>query len=182
MQILRDVTVVTAPTAEIVTLTEAKNYLRVDYSEDDVLIQDLIDTARIRLEQYASIAMSPRTLKAVAYVDEFIELPYAPINTITKVEYLNGSDWVEMTAGDYIILGDTTKKIVMKSISHNEFRFTYTCGYTTTPESIKTALLKMVSDLYEYRESSVEASRPNANLTTAYELIKPFKRLSLIHI
>jgi uncharacterized phiE125 gp8 family phage protein len=179
MQILRDVTVVTAPTAEIITLTEAKNYLRVDYSEDDVLIQDLIDTARIRLEQYAGVAMTPRTLKAVAFVNEFIELPYTPTNNITKVEYLSGTDWIEMVAGNYFVLGDTYKKVYMVGVNNSEFRFTYTCGYATPPESMKTAVLKLVSDLYEYRESSVEATKPSANLTTAYELMKPFKRISI---
>lgn len=180
MQILRDVTTTVAPTATIVTLQAAKDYLRVDYSEDDTLIQSLIDTARIRLEQYASVAMSARTLKVVAYVDEFIELPYAPINTISLVEYWDGAAWVAMTLGDYRVLGDTYKKVYFTSPIMSEFRFTYTCGYATTPESMKTALLKMVGDLYEYRESSVESSKPSANLTTAYELMKPYKRVSII--
>ena len=87
MQIVRDITTTVAPTAEVVTLTEAKNYLRVDFSEDDDLIEALINTAQTRLEQYAGIAMTPRTLKVVAFVDEFIELPYTPTNTISKVEY-----------------------------------------------------------------------------------------------
>ena len=180
MQILRDVTTTVAPSATIVTLQAAKDYLRVDYSEDDTLIQSLIDTARIRLEQYASVAMTARTLKVVAYVDEFIELPYAPINTISLVEYWDGEDWVAMTVGDYRVLGDTYKKVYFTSPIMSEFRFTYTCGYATTPESMKTALLKMVGDLYEYRESSVESSKPSANLTTAYELMKPYKRVSII--
>jgi urate oxidase len=85
-----------------------------------------------------------------------------------------------MSVGDYQILGETTKKIYFTSIFESEFRFTYTCGYTTTPETMKTALLKMVSDLYEYRESSVEATKPSANLMTAYELMKPFKRINII--
>ena len=180
MQILRDVTTTVAPSATIVTLQAAKDYLRVDYSEDDTLIQSLIDTARIRLEQYASVAMTARTLKVVAYVDEFIELPYAPINTISLVEYWDGAAWIAMEVGNYRVLGDTYKKVYFTSPIMSEFRFTYTCGYATTPESMKTALLKMVGDLYEYRESSVESSKPSANLTTAYELMKPYKRVSII--
>lgn len=180
MQILRDVTTTVAPSATIVTLQAAKDYLRVDYSEDDTLIQSLIDTARIRLEQYASVAMTARTLKVVAYVDEFIELPYAPINTISLVEYWDGEAWVAMVVGDYRVIGDTYKKVYFTSPIMSDFRFTYTCGYATTPESMKTALLKMVGDLYEYRESSVESSKPSANLTTAYELMKPYKRVSII--
>lgn len=181
MQIVRDITTTVEPTATIVTLQEAKDYLRVDYNEDDTLIQNLIDTARIRLEQYAGVAMTARTLQVVAYVDYFIELPYFPINNITKVEYWNQTNWVEITSpGGYVVLGTTTKKVQMVSPLCSEYRFTYTCGYTDTPESMKTAILKMVGDLYEYRESSVEATKPSANLTTAYELMKPYKRINLI--
>lgn len=180
MQIVRDITTTVAPSATVVTLAEAKNYLRVDYSEDDSLITTLINTAQTRLEQYAGVAMTPRTLKVVAYVDDFIELPYVPTNNITLVEYWDNTAWVSMAAGEYQVLGDTTKKVYMTSIYNNEFRFTYTCGYATTPQTMKTALLKMVSDLYEYRESSVEASKPSANLMTAYELMKPFKRINVI--
>lgn len=179
MQIVRDITTTVAPTAEVVTLVEAKNYLRVDYSEDDALIAALITTAQTRLEQYAGVAMTPRTLKVVAYLDEFIELPYTPTNTISLVEYWNNGSWVVMSLGDYQVLGDSTKKVYMIANNHMEYRFTYTCGYTTTPQVMKTALLKMVSDLYEYRESSVEASTPTANLTTAYELMKPYKRINI---
>jgi hypothetical protein len=42
MQIVRDITTTVAPTADVVTLAEAKNYLRVDYKEDYKLIYELI--------------------------------------------------------------------------------------------------------------------------------------------
>jgi hypothetical protein len=180
MQIVRDITTLSAPTAVVVTLEEARNYLKVDYGEDDDLITSLINTAQTRLEQYAGVAMSTRTLRVVAYVDNFIELPYVPTNTILEVEYWDGTAWVEIPVGGYQVLGETTKKIYLTSIYNNEFRFTYSCGYTVTPNTMKTALLKMVSDLYEYRESSVEATKPSANLMTAYELMKPFKRINVI--
>lgn len=179
MQIVRDITTTVAPSTSVVTLSEAKNYLKVDYNEDDDLISALITTAQTRLEQYASTAMTARTLKVVAYVDEFIELPYAPINTITLVEYWNGVAWAALQVGNYQVLGDTYKKVYFTSPIMSEFRFTYTCGYTTTPTGMKTALLKMVSDLYEYRESSVEATTPTSNVTTAYELMKPYKRINI---
>ena len=47
MQIVRDITTVVAPTATLVTLADAKNYLRVDFNEDDALIQSLIEDRRI---------------------------------------------------------------------------------------------------------------------------------------
>lgn len=179
MQILRDVTTLVEPASEPITLAQAKNYLRVDFDDDNDLITGLITSARLRLEKYAGIAISTRTLQVVAYVDEFIELPYAPLNNITLVEYWDGSGWVTMGLGDYYILGTTYKKIYMVANNRMEYRFTYTCGYTTVPQPIITATYKLLADLYDYRESSVEDSKPNSNITSAYELVKPYKRISI---
>lgn len=179
MQIIRDVTTTVEPVSEPITLAQAKNYLKVDFDDDNDLITSLIASARVRLEKYAGVAMSARTLQVVAYVDEFIELPYAPLNNITKVEYWDNGTWVEMSLGDYYILGTTYKKIYMVANNRMEYRFTYTCGYTTIPQPMITALYKLIADLYDYRESSVEDSKPNSNITSAYELIKPYKRISI---
>ncbi len=179
MQIIRDVTTTVEPVSEPITLAQAKNYLKVDFDDDNDLITSLIASARVRLEKYAGVAMSARTLQVVAYVDEFIELPYAPLNNITKVEYWDNGTWVEMSVGDYYILGTTYKKIYMVANNRMEYRFTYTCGYTTIPQPMITALYKLIADLYDYRESSVEDSKPNSNITSAYELIKPYKRISI---
>lgn len=179
MQIIRDVTTTVEPVSEPITLAQAKNYLKVDFDDDNDLITSLIASARVRLEKYAGVAMSTRTLQVVAYVDEFIELPYAPLNNITKVEYWDNGTWVEMSVGDYYILGTTYKKIYMVANNRMEYRFTYTCGYTTIPQPMITALYKLIADLYDYRESSVEDSKPNSNVTSAYELIKPYKRISI---
>jgi uncharacterized phiE125 gp8 family phage protein len=179
MQIVRDVTTLVEPVSEPITLAEAKNYLRVDFDDDNDLITSLIASARIRLEKYAGIAMSARTLQVVAYVDDFIELPYAPLNTITTVEYWNGNSWTAMSLGQYNVLGTTYKKIYMVANGEMEYRFTYTCGYTTLPQPIRTALYKLLADLYDYRESSVEDSQPNSNVASAYEIMKPYKRISI---
>ena len=128
MQIIRDVTTTVEPVSEPITLAQAKNYLKVDFDDDNDLITSLIASARVRLEKYAGVAMSARTLQVVAYVDEFIELPYAPLNNITKVEYWDNGSWVEMSVGDYYILGTTYKKIYMVANNRMEYRFTYTCG------------------------------------------------------
>jgi uncharacterized phiE125 gp8 family phage protein len=179
MQIVRDITTLVAPTATLVTLADAKNYLRVDFSEDDALIQSLIDSAIKRLEQYAGSAFSPRTLKVVAYVDFFIEPPYAPINTITKVEYYSSNTWIEAVANsDYYVLGDTYKKVYMVSFPEREYRFTYTCGFTTLPQSIYNAILKLVADLYDFRASESPNDKLNELQMTAYELVQPYKRIN----
>jgi len=181
MQIVRDITTITEPTDIIVTLEAAKNYLRVDFNEDDTLIQGLIDSAIKRLEQYAGIAFSPRELQVVAFVDEFIEPPYAPINTISKIEFFSGGEWIELTAEfDYYTLGETYKKVFFRTVGPNEFRFTYECGFTTVPSTIYNAILKLVSDLYDFRASESPNDKLNELQMTAYELVQPFKRINYI--
>lgn len=180
MQIVRDITVLSEYVTEPITLTEAKNYLRVDYPEDDDLIEALITSARVRLEQYAGVAMTNRTIQVIAFMSEFIELPYVPMGTLLTVEYWNNQDWIELQEGDYNTIGTTIMKVYAVSYGEGEYRFTYTCGYNDPSPTMKTAVYKMLADLYEYRESSVESSSPRPNLTTAYELMKPYKRINYI--
>ena len=100
MQIVRDIAVLSDTIAEPITLAEAKNYLRVDYNEDDALIEALITSARVRLEQYAGVAMTQRNLQVVAFMSEFIELPYVPIGVLLSVEYWNNTEWITLEEGD----------------------------------------------------------------------------------
>jgi hypothetical protein len=52
---------VTGPAEEPVTLAEAKLHLRVDLTEDDTLITNLIKAARLKLEDYAGIKFISQT-------------------------------------------------------------------------------------------------------------------------
>jgi uncharacterized phiE125 gp8 family phage protein len=181
MQIVRDITAIQEPTGQVITLAEAKNYLKVDYNEDDDIINSLILSAQKRLEQYAGIAFNPRTLQTIAYVDAFIELPYAPISTVLNVEVFNAGEWVELTqGGDYYLVGATYTKVYMLTYPSSEFRFTYQCGYSCLPESIKTANLKLLADLYDFRSSESPNDKLNEIQMTAYELMQPFKRINYI--
>ena len=180
MQILRDVSTIIEPTDVVVTLAEAKNYLRVDFNDDDVLIQGIIDSAQRRLEQYGSFAMTPRTLQAIAYVSNIIELPYTPINDVTKVEYFNGTSWIELSNNaDYVIYGTNYKKVKILTYPRSDYRFTYTCGFTELPHIIKQATLKLIADLYDYRQSESPSTHVSENMMTAYEMIEPYKRTTI---
>lgn len=183
MQIVRDITPTEEPSNLIVTADEARTYIRVDAGELDVFFNDLILTAQKSIERYTGIALTPRILTVLAYVDNFIELPYYPIGTISTVEVWTGDSWSLLTNGSgYNVFGGTTKKIEMLSNFESEFKFFYQCGYqpNTAPKIFKTAVLKMVADLYEYRENSMENSKPTPNVINAFELVKPYRRINYI--
>ncbi len=80
---------VTAPTAEPVSLAEAKLHLRVDDNADDVLIGALITAARQHAEHDTRRALVTQTWKLVldAFPESVITLDRAPVSAVVSVVY-----------------------------------------------------------------------------------------------
>src|SRR5690606_2014572 len=79
---------VTAPSVEPVSLSEAKAQLNVTCSSQDTYINTLIKTARRQEERYLKGALSnqPRKRHYHCFLS-VMELPYPPITSVTHVEY-----------------------------------------------------------------------------------------------
>lgn len=78
----------TPPSAEPISLTEAKAHLRVDGTDDDALITSLIVTARQHVEAETERILITQTWDL--YEDEFpdvIEIPYPPLQSISVITY-----------------------------------------------------------------------------------------------
>lgn len=166
---------ITPPTATPVTLAEAKAHLRVDTSDEDVLIQTLIDTATQHIDGkdgWLNRALKPQTYEL--FYDRFpcgpLAIPMRPLIEVLNVKYddedgfeqtvdpadyevdlVSDPGWVVPIAG--LIWPDTLDAI-------NVVRVRFIAGYpdvsgdiTTVPTPIRHAILMMVADLYEHRES-----------------------------
>jgi uncharacterized phiE125 gp8 family phage protein len=155
------------PTNEPVTLTEAKNYLKVDYTTDDNLISALIFTARKQIEnELGGLAIVKRsfTQKQTGGLKE-IELMRQPVNSITSITFYNEFD----STGE--LIANTEYRNVNQNIYHkNGFFITgrdadgyviiFNAGLvddtvnsaSNCPSSIKTAILRVLSYLYENRQ------------------------------
>ncbi len=164
--------IITAPTIEPLTLSEAKSQLRITHTDDDTLITSLIKVAR---QQAESITL--RSLASAVYelsIDQFpieeITLPLPPVEAITSIKYKN-SDGVEATLdSDQWIFYNSEPAIIIPAYgktwpTFNPFpvgavTIRFTAGYKTSgdnpdliiPEEIKQALRLLVANYYEYRE------------------------------
>ena len=81
--------IVTPPTAEPVTLLEAKDHLRVDGSDDDALISVLITAARKWAEEYTGRQFVTATWDW--FLDGFCQsfsVPIPPLQSVTSIKYL----------------------------------------------------------------------------------------------
>jgi len=94
--------VTTAPTTEPVTLAEAKAHLRVDFTDDDTLIESLIGAATAAAEEFTNRALMAQTITHVLpgfpsgdmFRNPFaaIRLFRSPFASLTSITYYDADD------------------------------------------------------------------------------------------
>lgn len=158
---------VNAPTAEPVSLAEAKLHLRVDDNADDALIAALITAARQHAEHDTRRPLVTQTWKLAldAFPDDVVTLDHAPVSAVVSVVYTD-PDGASQTlgAGAYELDAITEPCRLVPAYGSswpatrsqiNAVAITYTCGYgapEAVPESIKRWMLLRIGALYENRE------------------------------
>jgi len=142
---------------EPVTLTEAKNFCKIDISTDDDLINILITAARQMCEAYTGVGFVQHNAVAVLNNSNGdIYIPYGPMIEIISVE--DDAGRVLVLDLDYTIGGNEFKRL--KTPYANNITIDYITGYTTLPEALKTALLNQVYYLYDNRAVATDDISP----------------------
>ena len=139
-----------------VSLSEAKNWLRVDYTEDDSLITELIESATTQVEEFTGYCMREKVYEF--YYDEakdFVEFPYRPLAEVQLVEYYDGSGWLGFS--NYRIINGRPCGIYLIEIpaaadQPASFKVRARFEPTLLDEKFKTAVLWLIGLNYEFRE------------------------------
>ncbi|RVL53950.1 head-tail connector protein [Sinorhizobium meliloti] len=180
---------VTPPATRPVSLEEAKVQCRIDVSEaiENAIIEGYIDAATQQLEKILDLALVTQTWEQdFATLCRQLRLPKAPVSGTPTVKYYNAQN-VEQTfaPANYRVLTDLegTYLSIPPEVDVPEtfarpdavtVQFTAGAPADEIPASLKTAILLHVAFLYQFRESSLDAS---VTPTGAYEsLVWPFKR------
>jgi uncharacterized phiE125 gp8 family phage protein len=146
---------------EPITLTEAKNFCKIDISTDDDLINILITAARQMCEAYTGVGFVEHNVLAVLNnMNGDIYIPYGPMIAINSVE--NDTDTVLVLDLDYTLGGNEFKRL--RTPLANNITIDYSTGYTTLPEALKTALLNQVYYLYDNRSVGTDDISPIAKI------------------
>lgn len=130
--------------SEIITRDEAKNFMRVDTTADDDLIDDMIESARSYCENFISkdIVAKNRTYY-LPYLNDRVNLPFAPVASISSIT-------VEGNAATYEVKGLDNEIIELNQLPAKEVKITYiTEGLTAS--HFKHAILQLVSTYYDNR-------------------------------
>lgn len=164
---------ITPPAVEPVILGEAKSHLRVEFDEDDVLIADIIVSAREYCEgfqnrQYITAAWE---LWLDRWPDkDYISIPRPPLQEVESIKYY-GTDNTEYTmdAADYFVddknepgrvvlaYGKTWPLITLRAT--NGVAMQFVAGYgdeaASVPRTIKQAMLLLIGFWYDNREAAI---------------------------
>lgn len=187
---------ITPPAEMPVTLEEAKAHLRVDHADDDAMISAFIAAATEHLDGYRGVL--GRALVNQTWRQDFdgfcrvLRLPFPDVSEAT-VAYDDASGTVQTVGvSDYRILADGIGPYLAASLNtawpssngaENSVRVTFTAGFGTAaevPSPIKAAILLMVGDLYEHRQTASERGAGKIDMSmTVDRLISPYRRWSV---
>ena len=159
------------PTTEPVTLAEAQLHLRLDLfgsppsHPDDTLVETLITAARENAEQYTGVTISQATYQVKSAVtNEQISLQTYPVTSVASVVYEDNNGVVQtVDSADYFVdnFQRPARLVFRRNAPSFDTTITFTAGYTDgqspndypTPSGVKAAILLMLGNLYENRES-----------------------------
>lgn len=179
----------------LVNLNKYKEYLKISDASYDTQLRDIGNAVEKRIKEYLN-----RDLESASYVEiydgsgcEYMSLRQIPVTAITKVEEYEGLDsnnaevWTTYVLGtDYerLFIPTEADGIIMQGRDFSKdlqnYRITYTAGYTTIPYDIQMAckeLLKVTWDNSPLNQNrlgftsvSDSAGSSNENLTLDGEI------------
>jgi len=167
----------TAPTIEPVTLAELKTYMRMDSTAYDTMLTSYITACREAVERHTGRTFISTTYEL--YLDEFpsdngyIELIYPPVQSVSSIYYNQESDGVLTLLASTKYTTDLVSLYPRIEPAYDEdwpdtramvnaVKVTYVAGYGATaasvPETLKTCIKALASDLFEHPESNIEVN------------------------
>ena len=166
----RSLKVNTLATNPLFTTAEAKDFLKVDTTADDTLIDNLIKAATQSCEIYTNRYFLDTLV--TQYADKWADIENlykSPVSSITHIKYYDSDDSLQTLAGTVYLLDEVSQpaRIGLKpnqsypNIANriNAIEVKYTVGYGTAassvPEAIRQAVLITIGNWYENRQTVI---------------------------
>lgn len=160
-----------APTALPISLSEITTWLRLDTTDEDALLLQLIQDAVDFIEgpNGIGIALCPQTweLKLPTF-PAAIDLPLTPVQSVDSITYLDGDGATQtLDSADYQVDLHNSPALVRPAygtswpgtrIQPGSVTVTFTAGYSTVPGDLKRAIALLVGHWYEHRTAVVMES------------------------
>lgn len=184
---------VTAPTADLLSLDEVRAQCRVDGDDEDELLKAYIAAVTGHLDGWAGIlgrALVTQTWSVSRRCfEDRMRLPLAPVSAIVSVKYQDADDTEQtLASGNYGLLSDGLGPYVYRQPTGawpgaysraNAVTITFTAGYgaaSNVPRPIRQAALMLVAHWYENREPAVIGTSVADLPLSVSMLLAPYRR------
>ncbi|MDE1151402.1 MAG: head-tail connector protein [Micavibrio sp.] len=178
---MKNLTLLSPPALEPVTLADMKTHLRLTHSAEDTLVQNLITAARQACEAFTGLALQTQSWRLqLDRAAEVIALPKSPVQAITTIT-CDGM----MAAPESYRLDNAGMRLVFLDTPQTVSRFNgividYTAGFgdgaEDVPALLRQGIRQLTARLYEQRgDGAMEALLPSG----AASLFQPFRVMGL---
>ena len=187
---MRSLQIVEASEVALFTTAEAKLHLKVDSTDDDTLIDNLITAATDSAQIYTNRFFINTTVKQYGDTWRDISTLYkSPVSSVAAITYYDSSNALQ-TLDDAVYLADmiaTPARISLDvdktyptlAARDNAVIVEYVVGYGSTaaslPEGIKSACLLMIANWYQNRQSVVTGTIANEMPLSSQYLLNQYK-------
>lgn len=183
------------PAQEPVTVSEAKDYLRIDSAVEDPVVASLILAARLHIEGALDIALITQSWSL--FLDRWPEggcvpIPIGPVKSVDTLKVYDADDVATTVSPDtYVVdLSSLRPRLVrlpgvlwpFPGRPANGIEIALSAGYGDTPDKvpapIRQAMLMLVAHWYEQREPVV-FEKPDELPHGVADLLKPYRQARL---
>lgn len=183
------------PAAEPVTIADVKAHLRIDGSDEDILLASLLLTSRLHIETALSLALITQswTFRLDRWPGErCLELPLAPLRAVAEVRVRDAAGTATVVpAESYLVdLASRPARLVWNNVAPPEPQTPasgieidllagFGGGADSVPAPLKHAILLLAAHWYEHRDPN-EIGSTGARIPDAVSsLINPFRTIRL---
>lgn len=173
--------IVTPATVLPVSVSDAKDYLRIDsYTDHDSMIESIIWATTKTLEQRANICVTEQTWTLILDSKEVVENIFfykTPVKSITSVKYYDSDNTQQtISSGDYTtVLGLQPAQIILDSVPSvyersDAMEIVFVGGFTSIPNDILLAIKQRCYNVYNYPGDTIEQK-----LTLLEKIIRDYR-------
>ena len=170
----------TSPASEPVSLTEAKNYLRITDSDDDALINSLVTAIRQKAENWTRRLLITQTW--TLWLDSVprgvtLTIPLSPVQSVTHIKSSDSANTVStFDCSNYLIDGASIPGRIGLNGGHtwpnalrrmNALEIEFVAGFgneSSVPETIKQGILQWVKLLFANKSKLYESDESTSGL------------------
>jgi uncharacterized phiE125 gp8 family phage protein len=187
-------TLLVGPASEPISLSEAKDWLRIDGDDADDLVSTLIVSARLLVEQSARrllITQSWRIYRDAWPPDGCVRLPIGPIANVAAIRVRDAAGEVsDVESASYALdAASDPARIIFTTmppspaVAGNGVEIDVTAGYGgagAVPEPLRQAMRILIANWYENRGDAAFGGGDLALPPAAAALIAPWRRARLL--